>query len=148
MVGFGAIKKQCEEHMAAMRGKVFGADAAKYNFYRTTAIVCDAAILLSKRYAEECRRQAEAKAADDPRKAELLKMADSLDWIMENPARNTWEALQVVLLYHMMLITDAHPARPDLGPGGPVRRLVCPRRRWSRASSPKRTCKIWLTPSS
>ena len=107
MVGFGAIKKQCEEHMAAMRGKVFGADAAKYNFYRTTAIVCDAAILLSKRYAEECRRQAEAKAADDPRKAELLKMADSLDWIMENPARNTWEALQVVLLYHMMLITDA-----------------------------------------
>ena len=26
---------------------------------------------------------------------ELLRMADSCDWIMENPARNLWEGLQV-----------------------------------------------------
>ncbi|MCI8594636.1 MAG: hypothetical protein HFF09_05200 [Oscillospiraceae bacterium] len=114
-VGFGAIKKECEERMAAMDGLVFGADAKKYNFYRTTAIVCDAAILLSKRYAEECRRQAETKAADDPRKAELLKMADSLDWIMENPARNTWEAMQVVIFYQQMLISDGQQHALTLG---------------------------------
>ena len=114
-MGFGAIKQECEERMAAMDGQVFGADAKKYNFYRTTAIVADAGILLSKRYAEECRRVAETKAAGDPRKAELLNMADSLDWIMEKPARTAWEAFQAVVFYQMMLITDAQQHALTLG---------------------------------
>nr|MCR5845599.1 hypothetical protein [bacterium] len=101
--GFGAIKKECEERMAGLLGKTFGNDAAKYNFYRSTAIVCDAAITLSKRYGAECRVMAE-KVPE--RKEEFLKMADSLEWIMENPCRNTWEALQAVELYEMMLIVD------------------------------------------
>mgnify|MGYP001101878865 CR=1 FL=1 len=34
---------------------------------------------------------------------ELLAMADSLDWIMENPARTFHEALQACYLYHLLL---------------------------------------------
>ena len=54
--------------------------------------VCDGAILLAKRYAEACRKKAEIESGE--RKAELLRMADSLDWIMENPARTYWEGLR------------------------------------------------------
>lgn len=114
-VGFGAIKQECEERMAAMEGCVFGADAKKYNFYRTTAIVAEAGILLSKRYAEECRRQAAEKAEGDLRRAELLKMADGLDWIMEHPARTAWEAMQAVLFYQYMLISDGQQHALTLG---------------------------------
>ena len=105
-VGFGEIKRQCEEKMAELRGVTFGNDAEKYNYYRSTSIICDAMIILSKRYAEECRRQAELDETPEERKAELLKMADSLDWIMENPCRNTWEALQATIFYMMLCINN------------------------------------------
>ena len=114
-VGFGAIKAECEHRMAEMEGMVFGTDAKRYNFYRTTAIVAEAGILLSRRYAEECRRQASGKAEGDPRRAELLKMADSLDHIMEHPARTAWEAMQAVLFYQYMLIADGQQHALTLG---------------------------------
>ena len=102
-VGFAEIKRQCEEKMAELSGVTFGSDAGKYNYYRATSIVCDAAMVLSKRYAEECRNMAE-KVPE--RKDEFLKMADSLDWIMENPCRTTWEALEAVILYQMICIMN------------------------------------------
>ena len=104
--GFGSIKRQCEEKLDEMRGVTFGSDAEKYNYYRSTIRVCDAGIILSKRYAAECRRIAELDETSVERKAELLKMADSLDWIMENPCRNTWEALQATIFFMMMCIMD------------------------------------------
>jgi pyruvate formate-lyase/glycerol dehydratase family glycyl radical enzyme len=103
--GFGAIKEEALKRMAEIEGHLYDDSAAKFNYYQTTVIICDAAILLSKRYAKECLRQAE-NHKDPKRKQELLKMADSLNWIMEHPARNTWEALQAVLLYQMMVFTD------------------------------------------
>jgi formate C-acetyltransferase len=93
------------EKMAAMEGKVFGDHAKKYTFYRAVVIVCDAYILLAKRYADFCREK--AKASTEPQKRELLKIADSLDWISENPARTYWEALEIIILYQMILIADA-----------------------------------------
>jgi formate C-acetyltransferase len=62
-------------------------------------------MLLSKRYAQACRDKAET--AIGARRQELLRMADSLDWIMENPARTYWEGLQAIILYQLMLSTDA-----------------------------------------
>jgi formate C-acetyltransferase len=100
--GFGAIKKQALEHIEELRGNIWGKDAEKWFFYQAVVICCDAAIAFSKRFAEECRRQA-AEQTDEKRKAELLKMADSLDWIMENPCRTYWEACQAIYLYHLIL---------------------------------------------
>jgi formate C-acetyltransferase len=100
--GFGAIKKEAEGHLAAMQGKIWGKDAEKYFFYRSIVITCDSVILFSKRYAAECRAQAGG-GVDEKRRAELLRMADSLDWIMENPARTFREAVQVCLLYHIIM---------------------------------------------
>ncbi|NTW72020.1 MAG: hypothetical protein HGA49_07260, partial [Eubacteriaceae bacterium] len=104
--GFKAIKQEALDKMAGMEGKIFGTDAKKYTFYRAITIVCDAAILLSKRYAALCREKAET--ATQGRKAELMKMADSLDWIMENPCRTFAEAVQATYLYQLLLSLDGN----------------------------------------
>ena len=104
-VGFGEIRRQAAEKLGAMRGNVQGTSARSHAFYRAVITICDAAALLSHRYAEACRLKAETAAPD--RKAELLRMADSLDWIMEHPARTYWEGLEVMHLYQLMLSTDA-----------------------------------------
>ncbi len=104
-VGFGAVKRQAEEKLREMHGNVQGNDARSHAFYRGVVIICDAAILLARRYAEACRKKAEL--SPEPRRSELLQMADSLDWIMENPARTYWEGLEAIHLYQLMLSTDA-----------------------------------------
>ncbi len=83
-----------------------GNDARKYEFYRAVEIVTEGIIIYTKRYGKECERMA-AECTDPERKAELLRMADSLSHIMENPCRNYYEALQAVLLYQTGLILDA-----------------------------------------
>ena len=100
--GFGAIKKEALEHIEELRGNIWGKDAEKWFFYHAVVICCDAAIAFSKRFAAECRRQAD-ECTDEKRKAELLQMADSLDWIMENPCRTYWEACQAIYFYHLIL---------------------------------------------
>jgi len=75
--------------------------------------ICDGAILLSKRYAEGCREKAQAETG--ARKKELLRMAESLDWIMENPARTYWEGLQAIIFYQLMLSTDAQQHGESIG---------------------------------
>jgi pyruvate formate-lyase/glycerol dehydratase family glycyl radical enzyme len=105
--GFGAIKREALEKLEEMRGKIRGHDPEKYFFYNAIVISCDSAILYAKRYAEECRKQAEG-IVDTNRRTELLKMADSLDWIMENPARTFHEALQVCLLYQYILLIEGN----------------------------------------
>ena len=112
-VGFGAARQEALEKIAALKGRVFGADAKKYLFYNAMVRVCDGAILLSKRYAESCRVKAETESGE--RQAELLRMADSLDWIMANPARTFWEGLQAILFYQLILSTDAQQHGQSIG---------------------------------
>jgi pyruvate-formate lyase len=111
--GFGAVKKEALEKIAAQKGKLFGDKAKSHLFYHAVVRVCDGAMLLSKRYAAACRQKAEAASGD--RRAELLKMADSLEWIMENPARTYWEGLQAILFYELLLITDAQQHGQSMG---------------------------------
>jgi len=111
--GFGAVRREAMEKINAQKGKLFGDKAKSQIFYHAVVRVCDGAILLSKRYAAACR--AKAKTAEGARKAELLRMADSLDWIMENPARTYWEGLQAILFYELMLITDAQQHGQSIG---------------------------------
>ena len=105
--GFGAIKNEALEKIKEMQGKMGSHDPEKYFFYKAVVISCDSAIRYSKRYAEECRRQSEG-IVDTKRREELLKMADSLDWIMENPARTYHEALQVCILYQYILLIEGN----------------------------------------
>ncbi len=111
--GFAAVKKEALARIAAQKGRVFGDKAGSHVFYHAVVRVCDGAMLLSKRYAAACRKKSET--AEAARRDELLSMADSLDWIMENPARTYWEGLQAILLYELLLITDAQQHGQSMG---------------------------------
>jgi formate C-acetyltransferase len=112
-VGFGEVKRQAQAKLDAQRGKVFGDAAKTHAFYAALIRVADGAMILSKRYAAACRDK--AAGLNGERAAELLRMADSLDWIMENPARDYWEGLQAILLYQLCLSTDAQQHGQSIG---------------------------------
>jgi formate C-acetyltransferase len=103
--GFGAIKSEAQAKMDELEGCLYGDSASQYNFYRAVVIVCDGMIILSKRYARECKKLAFAES-DAARKKELLDMADCLGWIMENPCRTFHDAIQCMFLYQIGLCLD------------------------------------------
>jgi len=111
--GFGEVRRRILEKINAQKGRVFGKSANSHVFYHAELRVCDGAILMTKRYAAACRE----KAADETgkRKDELLKMADSLEWIVEKPARTYREGLQAIVLYQIMLSTDAQQHGQSIG---------------------------------
>ncbi|MCQ2406761.1 MAG: hypothetical protein MJ067_06080 [Oscillospiraceae bacterium] len=112
-VGFAEVKRQAEEKLAEQRGKVFEDKAEKQVFYYAVIRVCDGAMLLSKRYAEACRKKAET--ASGERKEELMRMAASLDHLMEKPAETFWEGMQAALFYQLLLSTDCQQHGQSMG---------------------------------
>lgn len=109
-VGYGAIRKEAQDFMDTYKNNLMGENMNKYMFYKAATIVCDAAIIMIKRYSEACLEKANA-CEDKTRQAELLKMADGLEWISENPARNFWEACQATILYQLFLALESkYPA--------------------------------------
>ena len=63
---------------------------------------CDAASIYARRYSEKCKELAGG-CTDKKRKEELISMADSLEWISENPCRTFREACQQAILYQYLL---------------------------------------------
>jgi formate C-acetyltransferase len=109
-VGYTAIRKQAQDWLDGHRINLMGEDVNKCMFYTAAAIVCDAATILAKRYGQACIEKA-AECMDAHRKNELLKMADGLLWISENPARTFWEACQSAMLYQLFLALETgYPA--------------------------------------
>jgi len=109
-IGFGAIRRQAQDWLDAHMGNMMGFDADKSVFYTAVTIVCDAATAYIRRYGKLCLKKAE-ECSDERRKAELMVMAESLDWISVNPARNFWEACQAAVMYQLLLQLEAgYPA--------------------------------------
>jgi formate C-acetyltransferase len=113
--GFAAIKAEAQEKLRETKGRLFEGDAEKHLFYRAVVIYCDAVMLLSKRYAAECRRLSALDKYSDERKSELIRMADALDHIIEHPARTFYEAVQATLIYHLTLCFDGQMHGLTLG---------------------------------
>lgn len=101
-VGYGAIRKQAQDFMDEYKGNLMGNDISKYMFYKSVTLVCDGVTTLIRRYAQACLDKASSEA-DPQRKSELEGMADSLNHISTEPARNFREAMQAVLLYQLLL---------------------------------------------
>ena len=109
-VGYKALRDQAQNWIDAHEGDLMADNFSKNVFYSAVVIVCDAVTTYIKRYAGVCRTEAE-KTGDGKRRAELFKMAEGLEWISENPARNFWEACQAALLYQLVLQLEAgYPA--------------------------------------
>jgi pyruvate formate-lyase/glycerol dehydratase family glycyl radical enzyme len=107
-VGFKAIKEEAEQKMAEILAQTMPGDTNnQYNFYRAVSIVCGGMITLTKRYAALAKEKAAAEK-NPVRKAELEKMAEVLDWCMENPCRTYHEALQCLYMYQTCLCLEAN----------------------------------------
>ena len=75
-------------------------NASKFYFYEACLITMRAVIRLAHRYAELAREMA-ANEADPARKAELIGIAETCEWVPEHPARNLREAIQCHFLCHI-----------------------------------------------
>jgi len=89
--GYAGLRQRVQDKLDALE-PADGRD----EFYRAQLIVLDASIDYIHRYAELARGQAEQ--AGEPRRHELLQMADNLHWIAENPPNTFWQAFQLVHL--------------------------------------------------
>ena len=104
--GFGAIKAEADAKIRELEAQgIPGTTIDNYNFYRAVSIICDALILLAKRYASEALRQY-AVCTDPRRKAELGRMAETLGRIMEKPCETYQDALQCIFLYQTAIALD------------------------------------------
>ena len=106
--GLGAVGAEARAKMAALVESAMPGDGIeKYNFYRAVSIVCDGAVTLTKRYAARVRELMEAES-DPARKAELSRMAECLEQVIDGPARTFHEALQALYMYQNLLCLDAN----------------------------------------
>ncbi|MBO7667901.1 MAG: glycyl radical protein, partial [Firmicutes bacterium] len=67
-------------------------------------IACDAVMIWAKRYAEKAREMAET--APEPRKSELIKIAENCEWVPAHAPRTFYEALQMYFFIHLGVITE------------------------------------------
>lgn len=83
-------------------------------FYDGLSICFDAITNYARRYSDQALSMAKAES-DPERKAELLKIADVCRWVPENPARDIWEALQVVEF--MQIVLQLETSGDSVSPG-------------------------------
>ena len=83
----------------------------KNEFYDCAIIELEAVLRLADRYAAHARSLAEAAA--EPRKAELLRMAENLKNVPRNPAKSFYEAVQSIHFYTFNLFGLYPLGRPD-----------------------------------
>ena len=68
-------------------------------------IVCDGLILFAGRHAQKAREMAAA-CPDEQRKAELIQIAETCEWVPAHAPRNFREALQMYWFVHLGVITE------------------------------------------
>ena len=97
--GLASVIKDVTERQAAL--DMLLPNAPKFYFYEACLIVMRAIIRFAHRYAELAREMA-AKEKNETRKAELIAIAETCEWVPEHPARNLREAIQSHFLCHIV----------------------------------------------
>jgi len=104
--GYIGIRGQIEDKMAGLAPED-AADVQKREFYNAILIVLDAVKDFFCRYSAVARRKA-AEQSDSVRRQELLKMAEIVEWVSENPPRTFWEAMQLYHLATNVILIDSN----------------------------------------
>ncbi|MBN2450855.1 MAG: hypothetical protein JXR77_10730, partial [Lentisphaeria bacterium] len=99
-IGFAGLR---EEIVAAMEGQPLSDPhyAVGEAFWRAALLVCEAGILLGRRYAEEAERLA-GEAATEEDRLRLRGMAEACSRVPERGARSLHEAVQALWLGHIL----------------------------------------------
>ena len=100
-IGLKGILKEVKERREALKFEN-GDDGEKCVFYLAAEITLKAMITYAKRYAELARKLS-GQTSDPRRKRELERIAETCDWVPENPARNFYEAVQSCRFIHLGL---------------------------------------------
>lgn len=114
--GFKGIREEAEENLKNLNpSDVKNYDKSK--FYSAVIICCEAAKLLSKRYADKARELASNEINED-RKKELLLIATICENVPYNPPKTFQEAIQAVCFTEILLYTEENTSaicidRPD-----------------------------------
>ncbi len=96
--GLASILKDVKDRQMSLEMRQ--PNISKLYFYEACQIVMKAIIRLAHRYAELARDMA-AKEKNAARKAELIAIAETCEWVPEHPARNLREAMQSHFLCHI-----------------------------------------------
>ena len=116
-VGLKGFIRECQEHIDAYIAGG-GTDVNKVYFWRASIIVLQATIDHSRRYAALAREMA-AETEDGAEKARLLRIAETCEYVPENPPRTFHEALQAMemcslaKLFENPMQNNSHWARAD-----------------------------------
>ncbi|MEN8132120.1 MAG: pyruvate formate lyase family protein, partial [Pseudomonadota bacterium] len=97
--GMASVIKDVEERQAEL--DMLLPNAPKFYFYEASLITLRAIIRFAHHYAELAREMAE-KESDETRKAELIAIAETCEWVPEHPARNLREAIQAHFFCHIV----------------------------------------------
>ena len=92
--GINGIMAEVEEELDKLPAWSLEA-YGKRNFYHALLIVLNAVVEYAGRYASLAREMAQ-KEADSERKNELEKIAETMEWVPANPARDYYEAVQSI----------------------------------------------------
>jgi len=103
--GLGSFIKEARAHISAFVDER-DPDVSKLYFWQSAVITCGAVINHAHRYAALAEEM--ASNAAPARKAELLKTAEILRHVPENPARNFREALQSMAIVNVCKLLE-HP---------------------------------------
>ncbi|HUS96546.1 MAG TPA: pyruvate formate lyase family protein, partial [Hyphomicrobiaceae bacterium] len=96
--GLASMIKEVEERQMSLDMRL--PNAHKLYFYEASLITMRAIIRFAHRYADLAREMA-AKEKNAKRKAELIAIAETCEWLPEHPARNLREAMQCHFLCHI-----------------------------------------------
>ena len=89
-------------------------DYQKNQYLDAMLVAAEGCCAIGPRYAAEARRQA-AEQTDEKRKAELLRIAEVCERVPAKPARNFWEALQSMYMYHELYFMEQGAAAYSFG---------------------------------
>ena len=89
--GLASVIKDVKERMMSLDMRL--ENAQKFYLYEASIILMEAMIRFAHRYAKLAREMA-AEETDETRKAELISLAETCEWVPEHPARNLREAMQ------------------------------------------------------
>ncbi len=97
-LGYSGIIKEAEDRIQSWLDNQ-ESEIGKLHFWQAVVIACKAAIRLGKRYSQRARQMADAEL-DPERRAALLRVAETCEWVPGNPARTFQEALQSMIISH------------------------------------------------
>ena len=111
--GIEGVKKRIEETRKTL-DVVKPGDYARISYLRALDMAADGIVTMSKRYAQEALRQAQAEQ-DPKRKAELEQIGEICQRVPEKPARTFREAVQSFYFYQVSIVMEQNAASYNPG---------------------------------